>query len=195
MLLRQRNLHHCSDPCTSDGLASGSHTNIINRIVRDQVGGTLAEVYNFSRQRLFNKLSMHSFLIEPDPSGSFVGSSYGFGTARDWARFGLFTKNDGVWDGERILPEGWMKYSTTPTPMAPKGEFGAQYWLNAGIKSDPTQNVFPSLPNDLYYMGGFNGQIVAVIPSRDVVVVRLGVTLDDSFNREDFIKQVLECIE
>ena len=182
------------EPDTKWAYSSGT-TNIIARIVRDQVGGTLVDVYNFSRQRLFDKLAMNSFLIEPDPSGSFVGSSYGFGTARDWARFGLLYQNDGIWNGERILPEGWVKYSTTPTPVAPKGEYGSQIWLNAGAKDDPSNKVFPSLPNDLYYMSGFNQQIVAVIPSRDIVVVRLGVTLDNSWSSDQFIKQVLDCIE
>jgi len=173
---------------------SSGTTNIIARIVRDQVGGKLVDVHKFARERLFDKLKMFSALIEPDPSGSFVGSSYGFATARDWARFGLLYKNDGIWNGERILPEGWVKYSTTPTSMAPKGEYGAQIWLNAGANDDPTNKVFPSLPNDLYYMSGFNDQILAVIPSRDVVVVRLGVTLDNSWDSNQFIKQVLDCI-
>ena len=181
------------EPDTKWFYSSGT-TNIIARIVRDQVGGTLADVHKFARQRLFDKLSMFSALIEPDPSGSLVGSSYGFATARDWARFGLLMKNDGIWKSERILPEGWVKYSTTPTPVAPRGEYGAQIWLNAGADDDPTNRLFPSLPSDLFYFGGHNGQIVAVVPSRDVVVVRLGVTQDDSFNREAFIRQVLACI-
>ena len=181
------------EPDTKWSYSSGT-TNIIARIIRDHVGGTLADVHNFAREGLFDKLGMHSALIEPDPSGSFVGSSYGFATARDWARFGLLMKNDGVWKGERILPEGWVKYSTTPTPQAPKGQYGAQFWLNAGAKDNPADKIFRTLPNDLYYMGGFNGQIVAVIPSWDLVIVRLGVTLDNSWSREDFIVQVLECI-
>ncbi len=129
------------------------------------------------------------------PSGSFVGSSYMFATARDWARFGLFLKNDGVWEDERLLPEGWVAYSTQPTPYAPMGKYGAQFWLNAGDKDNPKNRNFPSLPRDLYYCGGFNGQIVAVIPSWDVVVVRLGVTHDDSWDHETFIRQVLDAIE
>ncbi len=60
---------------------------------------------------LFDRINMHSAIIEADASGSFVGSSYMFATARDWARFGVFIKNDGVWNGVRILPEGWVDYS------------------------------------------------------------------------------------
>ncbi len=173
---------------------SSGTTNIIARIVRDTVGGTLVNVNKFARQQLFDKLGMFSAIIEPDPSGSFVGSSYGFATAKDWARFGILLINDGVWEGERILPEGWVKYSTTPTPLAPQGKYGAQFWLNAGEKSNPNNKLFQSLPNDLYYQGGYNGQIVAIIPSRNVVFVRLGVTLDGSWSHDSIIKQVLDCI-
>ena len=174
---------------------SSGTANIIARIVRDTVGGTLVDIYNFARINLFDKLNMYSAVIEPDASGSFVGSSYMFATPRDWARFGLFTLSDGVWNGERILPEGWMKYSTTPTPLAPKGEYGAHFWLNAGEKGNPKNRMYPSLPTDLYYLSGYNGQVVAVIPSRDVVIVRMGVTHDkSSWPQEKFIRQVLESI-
>ncbi|MDD5170360.1 MAG: serine hydrolase, partial [Syntrophales bacterium] len=174
---------------------SSGTANIIARIERDAVGGTLVDIYNFARINLFDKLNMSSAVIEPDASGSFVGSSYMFATPRDWARFGLFTLRDGVWNGERILPEGWMKYSTTPTPLAPKGEYGAQFWLNAGEKDNPENRMYPSLPVDLYFLSGYNSQVVAVIPSRDVVIVRMGVTHDKSaWPQEKFIRQVLESI-
>ena len=88
-----------------------------------------------------------------------------------------------------------MKYSTTPTPLAPKGEYGALFWLNAGEKGNPKNRMYPSLPTDLYYLSGFNGQVVAVIPSRDVVIVRMGVTHDiSSWPQEEFIRQVLDSI-
>ncbi len=181
-------------PDTHWSYASGT-TNMIARIVKDKVGGSLADFSRFSRERLFNKIKAYSAVIEPDASGSFVGSSYMFATARDWARFGLFLKNEGVWEDERLLPDGWVAYSTQPTPGAPMGKYGAQFWLNAGDRENPKNRKFPSLPRDLYYCGGFNGQIVAVIPSWNVVVVRLGVTHDDSWNHETFIGQVLAAIQ
>ena len=175
---------------------SGGSANIIARIVKDAVGGTLVSFNNYARQKLFDRINMYSAIIEPDASGSFVGSSYMFATARDWARIGLLYKSDGVWGDDRILPEGWVKYSTTPTPKAPMGKYGAQIWLNAGEKGKPTNRKYPMLPVDLFYFGGFNDQIVAVIPSRDVVVVRLGVTHDDeSWDVEVFILDVLNCIK
>ena len=174
---------------------SSGTTNIIARIVRDKTGGTLASTKNYFNKGLFNKLGMVSAVVEADSSGSFVGSSYMFATARDWARFGLFIKNDGVWKGERILPEGWVAYSTTPTPKAPMGKYGAQFWLNAGDKENPTNRTYPSLPADLAYLSGFNDQVVAIIPSKDLVVVRLGVTHDNSWSNETFVKNVIDAID
>lgn len=182
-----------SEPDTKWYYSSGT-ANIIARVIMDKTGGSLASFQNFSRQRLFNRIQAYSAVIEPDASGSFVGSSYMFATARDWARFGLFLKNKGTWKNEQILPKGWIDWSVTPTPMAPMGKYGAQFWLNAGDKDNPENRKFKSLPRDLYYCHGFNSQIVAVIPSRDVVVVRLGVTHDDSWNHETFIKKVLDSI-
>lgn len=115
-------------------------------------------------------------------------------TPRDWARLGLLFLNDGVWNGERILPEGWVRYSRTPTPLAPKGEYGAHFWLNAGPKGDPKKRQYPTLPADVFSMEGHNDQYVFIIPSRDAVVVRMGVTHDDSWNQEEFTRRVLECI-
>lgn len=173
---------------------SSGDANIVARIIRNATGGTLAGVYNFARQNLFDRLNMRSAIIEPDASGSFVGSSYMFATPRDWARVGLFFLNDGVWNGERILPEGWVKYSKTPTPLAPKGEYGAHFWLNAGAKGDPKNRTYPALPTDLYSMEGFNNQFVFIFPSRGVVLVRMGVTHDDSWKQEEFAGRVLDSI-
>ncbi len=173
---------------------SSGDANIVARIIRDATGGTLSGVYNFARRNLFDRLNMCSATIEPDASGSIVGSSYMFATPRDWARVGQLFLNDGVWEGERILPHGWVKYSRTPTPLAPKGEYGAHFWLNAGAKGDPKNRTYPSLPTDLYSMEGFNNQFVFIFPSRDVVLVRMGVTHDDSWKQEEFAARVLDSI-
>jgi CubicO group peptidase (beta-lactamase class C family) len=158
---------------------SSGAANIVARIVRQTVerdapGG----VADFMRRELFDKLGMASALIEPDPSGTFVGSSYAVATPRDWARFGLLYLWDGVWRGERILPEGWVRYTTTPTPKAPKGEYGAMFWLNAGAPADPSARLWPSAPRDAFAAQGFQEQKVIVIPSRKLVLVRFGATTE-----------------
>jgi len=173
---------------------SSGTANIVARIIRDANGGTLAGAYAFARRELFDRLGMCSAIIEPDASGSFVGSSYMFATPRDWARVGQLFLNDGVWNGERILPDGWVKYSTTPTPLAPKGQYGAHFWLNAGTKGYPEDRTFPSLPADMYYMSGYNGQIVAMFPSKRLVVVRMGVTHDEEWGEEKFLKSVYDSV-
>jgi len=152
---------------------SSGTTNIISRIVRRTVGEE--GYWSFPRRELFDRIGITSAVLEPDPSGTFVGSSFSYATARDWARFGLLYLNDGVWSGERILPEGWVDYSTTPTPNNSTWRaYGAQIWLNAESPPGSRRRWLLELPVDAFAFRGYAGQFVVVIPSRDIVVVRLG---------------------
>jgi CubicO group peptidase (beta-lactamase class C family) len=171
---------------------SSASTNLLSRIVRQTVGDH--DYYHFPYDSIFNRVGMYSAIIEPDAAGTFVGSSYGYASARDWARFGLLYLNDGVWNGERILPEGWVKYSTTPSDAAPKGEYGAQIWLNAGSKNDPGQCNYPGLPHDAFVFQGFEKNTVTVIPSHKLVVVRLGVTHSNNFDYTGLINGVIASL-
>jgi len=180
-------------PDTVWSYSSGT-TNIICRIIRD-VLGSREEYWAFPRRELFNKLGMRSAVWGTDATGSFIGSSYLYATARDYARFGLLFLNDGVWQGERILPEGWVTYTTTPAPAAPKGQYGAHFWLNRGKTSDPASRKYPQLPQDSFFAMGYQGQTIAIIPSHKLVIVRLGVTYDDNWGMEPFIKSVLAAIK
>jgi CubicO group peptidase (beta-lactamase class C family) len=94
-------------------------------------------------------------------------TGYDFGSAWDWVRFGLLHLWDGVWEGERILPEGWSEFVSTPAPGARNREYGGLFWLNQG-------GALPDVPADAYWPAGFMGQTTMIIPSRDMVVVRLG---------------------
>ncbi len=172
---------------------SSGTTNIISRLIREKIGRREA-YWDFPRRELFNKLGMKSAIWETDATGTFVGSSYLYATARDYARFGMLYLNDGVWQGERILPEGWVAYSTTPTPAAPKGEYGAHFWLNSGGSPQATERLYPQLPADAFFARGYQGQIIAIIPSRKFVIVRLGMTYDDKWGMEPFIKTILDAI-
>lgn len=153
---------------------SSGTTNLLSRIIREKVGD--ANYPRYAYETFFYRIGMHHTLIEPDASGTFVGSSYGYASARDWARFGLLFLNDGMLGNERILPEGWVTYSSTPAPSAPIGEYGAQFWLNAGTKGDPARCYHPGLPNDEYGAEGFEQQNVYIIPSKKLVIVRLGIS-------------------
>ena len=176
---------------------SGS-PNLVCRIMRGAIGGSLAQYFSFPRRALFDKIGMRSAVLEPDAAGTFVGSSFSYATARDWAKFGLLYLRDGVWMSERILPEGWVKYTTTPTPKAPKGEYGAYWWLNAGNPLGSANRLYPSLPTDLYLARGYEGQNTIVIPSRDLVVVHLGACSPPSgkgaYEPEEFVADILKAI-
>ena len=169
---------------------SSGTTNIISRALRGAVGGTEADYQLFPRRALFEPLGMTSALIEPDAAGTFVGSSLMFATARDWARFGLLFLQDGTWNGRRILPEGWVAFSVTPAPAAPDGVYGAHFWLRLG--SDYAGSGEHGIPPDTYHAIGHEGQILTVVPSRRLVVVRLGLSVGrGAWDHAAFLRHLL----
>ena len=175
---------------------SSGDTNLLARILRDLSGGTLVDVQSYARNRLFNELGMNTVYFEPDPSGTFVGSSYMYASARDWARLGLLLQNDGIWNGKRILPEGWVEYMRTPASDS-DGQYGAQLWLNAGRDNEEVipERRFQSLPKNMFYMSGYNGQNVVVLPDEELIVVRLGVTHDrNNWNIEKLVVGSLQAL-
>lgn len=147
-------------------------SNILARIVFQHTGNRIDSTWQFMHEQLFAPLGIRSAHFEPDASGVFVGSSYLHLSPYDWARLGQFCLQDGVWNGQRLLPEGWMRYSTTPTQEDPERKFGAHFWLNPDNDDQP----WPDLPADIYAMKGYQGQRVMIVPSDDLVVVRLGFT-------------------
>jgi CubicO group peptidase (beta-lactamase class C family) len=172
--------------------SSGS-TNIVTRILRASIGDD-PTYWAFPRAALFGPLGMRSAEFGVDATGSFVGSSYIYATARDFARFGLLCLQDGIWEGKRILPEGWMRYATTPTAPAPKGQYGASFWLNAGTPGRPSDRSYPDMPTDLYYADGFDGENIFVCPSLDLVAVRLGMTWEGEWGSEAFLSGLRKAL-
>ncbi len=161
---------------------SSGNTNIISEIIRRTIGND-QQYWNFPRKALFNKIGMRSAVLETDASGNFVGSSYTFATPRDWARFGLLYLQNGKWQGKQLLPKGWVKYAHTPARKS-QDQYGAQFWLNKGtheIKGYP----------DIYYCDGFHGQRVYIIPSKDLVVVRMGLNGHGKFDYNKFLTRIL----
>jgi CubicO group peptidase (beta-lactamase class C family) len=125
------------------------------------------EVYLTHPQRaLFDKIGIRRQVLEPDPWGNFLLSGYDYGTARNWARLGLLYLRDGVWNGQRLLPEGFAKFVSTPAPAWRRPEYGGQFWVN-GVGNW-------NLPRDAYFASGAGGQHTFVVPSHDLVVVRMG---------------------
>lgn len=125
--------------------------------------------------RLFDRIGMHP-VVEFDPQGTFYGSSLIWASARDFARFGYLYLRDGVWDGERVLPEGWVDFGRTPGPAQNTDTYGAGWWLTpAQGPGRPARSLItdPGLA-DAFSAQGYEGQIVVVVPSKDLVLVRLG---------------------
>jgi CubicO group peptidase (beta-lactamase class C family) len=173
---------------------SSGTTNIISRIIRESVGDEL--YYKFPYEQLLYKIGMNNTLLETDAGGTIVGSSYSYGPARDWARFGLLYLNDGIWNGERILPEGWVKYSTTPAKGAKRGQYGAQWWLNAGAPGNPQDRTYPDVPTDLFWADGYEGQNVFVIPSKKLVIVKLSLSQNGEYLDDNgFLKEVCHAVK
>jgi CubicO group peptidase (beta-lactamase class C family) len=140
-------------------------------MLRDRLGGREAYL-RFLRERLFAPLGIRSAVAEFDASGTWIGSSYLHATARDYARFGLLYLRGGVWAGQQIVPRDWINIGRIPT-MASLGAYGALFWLNAADPETGRSSISPKLPADMFMARGFGGQFIAIIPSRDAVVVML----------------------
>jgi CubicO group peptidase (beta-lactamase class C family) len=172
---------------------SSGTSNIIARIIRETVGDE--RYYRFAYDSIFYPIGMYHTVVEPDAGGTYVGSSYSYANAYDWARFGLLYLNDGVWNGRRILPEGWVKYSSTPAPAAKQGQYGAQFWLNAGAPGTPEHRQYPNVPADLYWADGFEGQNVFILPSKNLVVVKLSLSQNGEYLDDDkFLHDLIQCL-
>ncbi len=151
-----------------------------------------ADWLGWPRRALFDRLGMRGAVFEPDAAGTFVGSSFLYAPARDWMRFALLYSGGGVFGGERILPAEWIAATAERAPAAPNGEYGLHWWLNRGPDGDAARRKHPRLPADLLSAEGYEGQIVAIAPSQDVIVVRLGVTKQRAaFETRDFVADVL----
>jgi CubicO group peptidase (beta-lactamase class C family) len=169
---------------------SSATTNIITGAMRRVLGD--AEYRTFPRRALFDRIGMSSAVIETDARGNFIGSSFMYATARDWARLGLLYLDDGRWHGERILPEGWVAYSRTPAPAAPHREYGAHFWLQL---VDQYRGA-ATLPPDTFHATGHEGQFISIVPSRQLVVVRLGLTRSaEAWHQDEFVARVLDALE
>jgi len=174
-----------SQPNKSWNYSSGT-TNLLSGFIRNQFK-TQQEYLDFWYAELIDRIGMKSMIIETDSKGNYVGSSYGWATARDWAKFGLLYLHNGNWNGEQILNESWVDYSKTPTNTS-NGEYGAQFWLNAG-------GVYPNVPKDLFSCNGYQGQHVFIIPSKELIVVRFGLAENPVFNIDEFLSGIIAAIE
>ena len=157
-------------PGTNFAYSSGT-SNLLSRLWM-QTFDDPAEALSYPREALFAPLGMTSAVMETDASGTFVGSSYMYASAQDWARFAEFLLQDGSWKGRRLLPEGYVSFMRTPT-AASGGDYGAgQVWLQENGTRAGTANF----PPDTFWMLGHDGQAIMIVPSLRLAVVRLGLT-------------------
>lgn len=166
---------------------------LIASIAGQAIGSTREAIRAYMRRELFDPLGMKSAMPEFDEAGSFVGGAHFHATARDYARFGLLYLRDGVFDGRRILPAGWVDFSRTPAPAANNGNYAGHFWLSL----PPGPDQFPSLtdaPDGTFSANGNEGQFIAIVPSHDLVVVRLGALHRTSWaSLSDHLEEVLHA--
>lgn len=173
---------------------SSGTTNILCRILRDALASE-DDYWTFPRRALFDRIGMSTAVLEPDASGTFVGSSFMYAGARDWARLGLLYLQDGVWDGERILPEGWVDYSRGWRQEPEGARYGAHFWLELPADSRGMEDSARSVPGDAFHAVGYEGQYLTIIPSMKLAVVRLGLTPKmEAWNHERFLESILRSI-
>jgi CubicO group peptidase (beta-lactamase class C family) len=163
---------------------------LINYLIRLAVENRREEYLSFPQRALFDKIGVRTMVIETDPFGNLLTQGYDFASGRDWARLGNLYLQDGVWNGERILPEGFVKFVSTLAPAWKADKrpiYGGFFWINGDGR-------FP-VPKDAYYMSGAGGQTTLIIPSHDLVVVRLGHYKGATPGTEDFKKALALLME
>ncbi len=180
-------------PGESFSYSSGT-TTLLSRLWMDTFASQ-RNALTFPRAALFRPLGMTSAVLETDAHGTFVGSSYMYATARDWARFGLFLLQGGRWKDRQLLPDGFVSFMAKPT-AASGGRYGSgQVWTEAGRAATAKAGEI-SLPNDAFWMQGHDGQTALMVPSLDLVVLRMGLTPSrDGYNVRMLYAKIIEAIK
>ena len=168
---------------------ANNDTLLLLRALRYGLGSDL-DYLRFPYDELLHRIGMYHTRMEIDYDGNFIGSSQVYTTARDLTRFGILLANDGVWQGQRILPEGWVRFLTTPAPTRPnepeKHGYGAQFWL---------LDQYPGVPEGTFTTAGNKGQYVTVVPSQNLVIVRTGVNPNGvRWQQQDFTAAILAAL-
>jgi CubicO group peptidase (beta-lactamase class C family) len=139
---------------------------VLGAIVRRVLEARGDDYLGWPQRALFDRIGVRRHVLEPDVHGNFILTGYNYGTARGWARLGLLYLQDGIWQRERLLPEGFAEFVSTPAPAWREPLYGGLFWLNRTGRAP--------LPEDAYWMGGDGEQRVTIVPSLELVVVRLG---------------------
>ncbi len=174
------------EPGTFWSYSSGD-ANLLSGLLRNAIGDR-EEYLGYAYTRIFHRIGMLNTVVETDASGLFVASSYSYGSTRDWARFGLLFQNQGIFEGDTVLTPDWVDYMTTAAP-ASDGYYASTFWL----KEWDGERSLVDVPDDVFFADGFLGQRVYVIPSKKLVVVRMGYSLSN-FNVNDFLRDIISTL-
>ncbi len=170
---------------------SDGSSNLLSRWVQERAGGTLEEQLSFLARELFAPLHMSTAVLSVDSRGNWVGSSLMQASARDWARLGLLYADDGVFEGRRLVPEGWVDFVSAPTATSPFRAYGAHVWrYDPELLRDADGRPVPRDLAGIFYFAGHDQQYVWIDRARRVVVVRLGM-LDERFQPAAFAARIV----
>ncbi len=166
---------------------SSGDANLFSGLIRKAVGND-DRYHSYPYTELFHRIGMLNTVVETDASGLFVASSFSYGSTRDWARFGMLFLNNGIFEGDTVLSSQWVEFMKKPAP-ASAGTYAATFWL----KEPSEGNALTDVPDDIFFADGFLGQRVYVIPSKNLVVVRMGYSLKN-FSLNDFLRDVIATL-
>jgi len=166
---------------------SSGDANLLSGILRNRIQND-TDYHNFIYTKLLFPLGMLHTKVETDASGLFVASSYSYGSTRDWARFGMLFLNDGIFNGDTILSKEWVDFLKTPAE-ASSGHYGGTFWMK---ESNPEKALF-DVPEDVFFADGFLGQRIYIIPSKNLVVVRMGYGLSN-FDLNNFLYEIIKTL-
>ncbi len=168
---------------------SSGTSNILSWIYTKEMRKKNKDPLGFMRDNLFKPLGMSSMVVSPDFVGTPVASSFGFATTEDWLKLGVLYLQKGRWQGKQLVPAAWVEKAARSITKGSKGKYSHHWWLN-----DPESKFvreYPSVPRDAYWAGGFNGQTVMVIPSREMVVARVGWTVGGKTQLDEVLAELL----
>ncbi|MCK9279365.1 MAG: beta-lactamase family protein [Melioribacteraceae bacterium] len=182
-------------PGTVWNYSSGS-SNLLSQFLKEKLLERNLDPYNFTHSELLDKIGMNSSVVETDLSGTMLLSSGLYATAHQWARLGKLYLQNGIWNGENLFPDWWMKYSTTRTVSSRFQKFGAHIWVKPnGSKRESRLPFIELLPDDLFFATGHYGQYLFIVPSKNLVVLRLGQTeKSDYFNEYKFLIDICKTV-
>jgi CubicO group peptidase (beta-lactamase class C family) len=150
-------------------------------LIRRTVESLGEEYLTWPQRALFDKIGIRRFIMETDPYGNFILTGYNFGTARHWARLGLLYLQDGVWNGERLLPREFVEFVRTRAPAWQEPVYGGLFWVNPNTADGRPGRLY-TLPPDTYYANGAGYQRTYIIPSRDLVIVMMSHRAGDTLS-------------